>query len=142
MTQTLIRPSLDRRAYRLKCRFRIEPYPRVERLEREKVRIAEMFVSDMNKQGWAYVPEHGFTMKGPFPFVAPTTLHTPRSLPARDMLPGVMNGVRFRDSGGSVARLVPALNMTEWWEFELQGIFSRPQVMVEYPDLHEEELKA
>ena len=141
MVQLITKPSLDKKAYRLKCRFRIEPYPKVKRLEREKVRVAEMFVSDMNKQGWAYVPEYGFTMKGPFSFVAPTTLYAPRALSAREMMPGVKNGLRFRDNGGSVAGLVPALNMTEWWEYELRGVFSRPQVMVEYPDLNEEEIE-
>ena len=142
MVELLTRPSLDRKAYRLKCRFKISPYPKVERLNREKVRVAEMFVSDMGKQGWAYVSKHGFTMKGPFSFVAPTTLHTPRALSAKDMLSGVMNGRRFRDDGGSVASLMPALNMTEWWEYELAGVFSRPQLMTEYPDLHEEEMGA
>ena len=137
--QIIAKPSRDRKAYRLKARFKVEPYPKAERLKREKVRVAEMFVADMNKQGWTYVPKYGFAMKGPFSFVAPTTLHTPRALSARDMLPGVMNGQRFRNNGGSVASLVPALSKTEWWEFELSGVFSRPQIMTEYPDPHEEE---
>ncbi len=138
--QIIAKPSLDRKAYRLKCRFKVEPYPKRERLKREKVRVAEMFVADMDKQGWKYIPQHGFTMKGPFSFVAPTTLHTPRALSAREMLPMVMNGGRFRDNGGSVAKPVLALSMTEYWEFELTGVFSRPQIMTEYPDLNEEEM--
>ncbi len=136
--QLITKPSLDRKAYRLKCRFKIEPSPRLGRLEREKVRIAERFVNDMGKQGWTYIPQHGFTMKGPYPYVAPTTLHIPHALTAREMLPGVTNGLRFRDSGGSMASLVPSLNSTEWWEYELAGVFSRPQIMVEQPKLHEE----
>jgi len=137
-SQLITKANLDRKAYRLKCRFKIEPSPKMGRLERERIRVAEMFVSDMNKQGWTYVPQHGFTMKGPYPFVAPTTLHIPRTLTAREMLPGVANGLRFRDGGGSMASLVPPLNSAEWWEYELAGVFSRPQITVEQPKLHEE----
>ncbi len=137
--QTLVRPSLDRKAYRLKCRFKIEPLPRIGRLKYEKVRIAEMFVRDMEKQGWSYVSKYGFTMKGPFAFVVPTTLHIPHSPSAREMLPGVMNGLRFRDKGGSMASLVPPLNGVEGWEYELSGVFSRPAILTEVPDLDEEE---
>lgn len=140
MVQTVIRPSLDRKPYRLKARFKIEPSPRLGRLEREKVRVAEMFVNDMSKQGWAYVPHYGFTMKGPFAYVAPITLHTPRPLSARDMMFGVRDGRRFRDDGGSMASVMPSLIGTEWWEYELSGVFSRPQIMTEMPDLNEEEM--
>ena len=35
--QLLLRPSRDKRAYRLKARFKIEAYPRHERMEREHV---------------------------------------------------------------------------------------------------------
>src|SRR3990167_7299204 len=134
----LLRPALDKKAYRLKARFKIEPYPRTERLEREKVRIAEVFVQEKKKQGWDYVPRYGFTMKGPFPYVAPMTIHRPPVLSARAMATNVAQGARYLDMGGSMASEMPVLNATEWWEFELRGVFARTQIMTEVPDLHEE----
>lgn len=134
----ILKPARDKKAYRLKCRFKIEPYPRLERLHREKVRVAEMFVADMHKQGWEYVERYGFTMKGPFPMVEPVTIHPIRIPTARDMLPRVANGARFLDQGESSVRDVPSLDFSEYWEFSLSGVFARTEILTEYPDPHEE----
>ena len=138
--QLQLKPSRDRKAYRLHCRFKIEPYPREERLDREKVRLAEIFVADMHKRGWEYVERFGFKMTGPFPMVQPVSIHVPSLLSAKQMLSGVANGQRFRDEGHDYASLVPSLDMTEYWDFDLEGVFHRPQLMVEYADPHEEKL--
>lgn len=134
----LLKLPRDKRAYRLKCRFKIEPYPRADRLDREKVRVAERFVDDMHKQGWEHVSQYGFTMKGPFPYVAPVTIHTPRVPSAREMLRGVAQGARYLDKGGTVAGAMPVLDATEWWEFELQATFTRTEILTEVADRHEE----
>ena len=139
LPQLAIKPSLDKRGYRLKCRFKIEPYPREERLNREKVRMAERFVEDMHKQGWEYVERFGFSMKGPFAYVLTTPIHMPYMPAAREMLPYVAQGGRFLDRGGTIAGVMPALDATEWWEYELKGVFFRTEILVERPDLHEEE---
>lgn len=136
--QTIIKPTRDKKPYRLRCRFKIEPHPSMERVDREKVRVAEMFVADMHKQGWEYDTRSGFKMEGPFPFVPPITIHMPRVLTAKDMLSGVANGNRFLEDSGTPASMMPTLGASEWWEYELAGVFIRTEIMVEYADLHEE----
>ena len=137
--QTIIRPSRDNKPYRLRCRFKIEPYPRMERLDREKVNVAERFVKDMHQQGWENDGRFGFKMTGPFPTVSPVTVRMPRIPTAKEMLPYVLNGARFLDKGEDTAQLVVPLMESESWEYELSGVFIRQQMMSEVPDLHEEE---
>ena len=139
MTTLLLRPSRDKRAYRLRCRFKTDPRPGVGRLEREKGRIAERFVEDMKKQGWDYLPQHGFTMKGPFPYIQPVTIHVAKTPSAREMIRAVAQGARYVDQGGTQASAMPTLAVTEWWEYELAGVFSHETILTEYPDPHEEE---
>ena len=100
--------------------------------------MAELFVRDMAKQGWVYDNRWGFRMTGPYPTIEPVTIHVPRRLSAREMLPYVAQGVRFLDQGGTVAGLMPRLGTSESWEYELAGVFVRDTVLVELPDLHEE----
>jgi len=137
MPQFIIKPSLDHKGYRLKCRFKIEPHSPPDRIDHEKVRVAERFVEDMHKQGWEYA-NSGFTMSGPFPHISPMTIHAPRTLTAREMAPRVARGERFRDDGGSIAPMMPKLGLSEYWEYEIAGVFSRPAILTEYPDPHEE----
>ena len=138
MVQLLVRPSLDRKAYRLRCRFQTDPYPSQARLEREKVRIAEMFVADMHKQGWEHIERFGFRMTGPYPRIIPVALR-PRQMPtARQMLSGVQQGRRFRDEGVEGVQIMPQLEMSEYWEYEIAGVFVRPAILTEIPSLHEE----
>ena len=141
MTTLIVRPTLDRKAYRLRCRFKIEPYPPPFRLDREKVKVAEQFVRDMHKQGWEYVERYGFKMTGPYPMVVPVTIRPRRMPTAREMLPRVARGERFLDNGDTGVSLVPSLGVSEWWEYSIIGVFSREQIMVERPDAHEEELR-
>ena len=137
--QIIAKPSLEKRAYRLRCRFRIEAYPQPSRLELAKVRMAERFVNDMHDQGWEYMERSGFKMAGPFPMVEPVVIHRPRTLSAREMLAGVLAGKPFRNEGADYAKPVLGLDVQEYWEFELAGIFAHTQLLTEYPDTHEEE---
>lgn len=140
MTTLLLRPTLDRRAYRLRCRFKIEPRPSQDRLDREKVRVAERFVADMHKQGWENIGSHGFKMQGPFPMIVPTAISIRRTPTAREMLPRVARGERFLDDGATPGvSIMPALAEAEWWEYEIAGVFAREQIMTERADPHEEE---
>ena len=135
----LIKPSLDKKPYRLRARFKIEPHPWPERLDREKVRVAERFVRDMAAQGWTYDTRFGFRMTGPYPSIKPVTIHQPRTPSAREMMPHVAQGARFLEQGGTIAGLMPILGESEYWEYELAGVFVRDTLLVEQPDLHEEE---
>lgn len=139
MTTLILNPAREAKPYRLRCRFKTDPHPGRDRLEREKVRVAEMFVRDMHKQGWENDTRYGFTMKGPFPMVTPITLHPRRMLTAREMAPMVARGARFLDNADSGVRELPSLALSEYWEYEIAGVFVRPQIMTEYPDPHEEE---
>lgn len=139
MTTLISRVTRDNKPYRLKARFKIEPSPGRDRLDREKVRVAEMFVRDMHKQGWENDGRYGFRMKGPFPMVTVTTLHPRRMPTAREMAPMVARGARFLDNAESGVMELPPLALSEYWEYEIAGVFVRPQIMTEYPDPHEEE---
>ena len=141
MTTLIVRPTLDRKAYRLRCRFKIEPYPPPFRLDREKVKVAEQFVRDMHKQGWEHVESHGFKMTGPFPMVVPVTIRHRRTLTAREMLPRVARGERFLDDGDTGVSFVSSLGVSEYWEYEIAAVFSREQILTERADAHEEELE-
>lgn len=138
MPELLLRKDLGKRAYRLKCRFKIEPCPGQSRLDREKVTVAERFVADMHKQGWENQPGYGFRMRGPFPMVVPTVVRVPSRLSSREMFPHVMQGARFPDTGHDSVSLVPTLEFSEWWEYEISGVFVRETILMERPDPHEE----
>lgn len=133
-------PLRDRKPYRLRARFRIEPFPSPDRLDREKVKVAETFVADMGKQGWDNAESFGFSLRGPFAMIVPTQIRVRRTPTAREMLPMVALGARFLEDTTSPVTLVPALAESEWWEYELAGVFVREQIMVERADAHEEEL--
>ena len=139
MVAILTPRTLEKRPYRLRCRFKIEPRPRLERLATVKVRVAEQFVSDMRKQGWVHDNRHPFVMKGPFTPIIPITLHPRRMPTAREMLAGVMRGERYRDNAPSEASLVVPLMQADYWEFEIAAVFIRTQILTERPDAHEEQ---
>ena len=136
--QLMIKPSRDRKPLKLHCRFKIEAYPLPSRLDRARVRTAEEFVRDMHKQGWEHVERFGFTMTGPFPRVETVTIHPVSQLSAREMLPAVMQGNPLRDRGQDYASAVLPLGMNEYWEYDIVAVFQRPQMVIEYADLHEE----
>ena len=137
--ELLLPREREKKPYRLRCRFKVHPHPTPDYLHSEKVRVAERFVADMHTQGWEYVPKFGFTMKGPFAVVEPVTIHVLRLPPAREMLARVRQGERFLASGQETqAAGVTPLQASEAWEYELAGVFIRPQIMTERPDAHEE----
>ena len=94
----------------------------------------------MHKQGWVHDGRYEFVMKGPFPMVETMTIHHRRMPTAREMVASVAQGARFLDNGNSVARAMPTLALSEYWEYEIAGVFVREQIMTEVPDPHEEEL--
>lgn len=103
------------------------------------MRTAEWFVADMKKQHWENLPDYGFKIKGPFPYVEPVTIHIPKRPSAREMLSAVMQGAPFHDEGSDYATALPSINATEYWEFEIKGVFVHEEILTEYPDPHEEE---
>ena len=138
MTQIFIKPSRDKKPYRLRCRFKVDPGTVPQ--ESEKVRVAERFVVDMKNQGWVYDDRFGFEMTGPYPVITPITIHAPRQPTAKQMLNEVSQGNRFLAPEGTVATLMPTLAESESWEYELKGVFIREEILTEYPDPHEVEI--
>lgn len=138
MVTLIVRPGLEKQGYRLKCRWKTDPHPTVRRFDREKVRIAEQFVLDMHKQGWEHDNRFPFKVKGPFPMVEPVTIHPRRTPTAKEMLPYVANGARFLDTGDGAAKPALTLGLSEYWEYEIAGVFVRTQILTEQPDPGEE----
>lgn len=145
--ELLLRPEVEKKPYRLKCRFSIDAYPRPEWVEKYKLQVAEQFVNDMERQGWEYDPnvlpvsERGFRLRGPFTTTPLTGLpsHVDRvRMSAAAMLPGVRAGNPYRDSGHDYAATVDPIDSTERWEYEISAVFIRPQIFTEIPDPHEE----
>jgi hypothetical protein len=136
--QTLIKPSLDNKGYWLKCRFSIEREPNPRYLYHATMAALEAFIRDMHQQGWEHDGRVRPQMKGPFPYVAPVQIKMPRALRAKDMAALVAKGERFLDSGEDTASIMPELDCTEFWDFELRAVFVRPTILVEIPDPHEE----
>lgn len=145
LPELLIRPDLGKRAYRLKCRFAMPAYPLPTWVESEKYKMAERFVSDMAKQGWEYDPnrlapsERGFRLRGPYATTPVSDIKAiGRSIVARRDLPRVLAGDPLRDTGEDFASIVPLLDETDKWEYEISAVFIRNTILVETPDSHEE----
>ena len=138
MTQIFIRPGREKKPYRLKCRFKVDPGTIPQ--DTEKVRIAERFVEDMRKQNWIHQDGSEWSMTGPYPEISPVTIHAPRQLTAKQMLNEVSQGNRFLAPEGTVASLMPTLAESASWEYELKGVFIRDEILTEYPDPHEVEV--
>ena len=137
--EVLVRPDRSKRAYRLRCRFRVEAFPNPGFLERAKFRAAETFVEDMHKQGWEYLNSHGFKMTGPFPAIEVVNLPK-RSLqprwhqPSQEVLQRIMAGQRVRATGNGFASDMPGLGACEKWEYELAGVFVHNTILTETPE--------
>jgi len=135
----LIRPDLGRKAYRLRCRFEIEAYPRPEWLEKAKFAAAEWFVKDMEKEGYEYLDKHGFQMKGPFavPYkmhqLPPAHVFEREQVKAKELTAIIKAGGELpRVSPFDYASTVPTLAEAEKWEFELAGVFVRKTIVFEF----------
>ena len=141
------RPDLGKRPYMLHCRFQIEAYPTPGMLDRAKYAAAEQFIADMKVKGWDYIGEssrlpaevRGFKMTFKGAHIETMTLHRPKRAPSsREMLPHVMQGAKFRADERPTVMTVPEINATEFWDYDLRGVFLHDTILAEVPDLHEE----
>ena len=134
----LLKPDLDKKAYRMKCRFVIEPYPAPDSLKEGALKAHDWFVTDMAKEGWTYVSGERPRLRGPFPQVVPMTIHRPHIPSSSEMFLAVMQGARFRAGAETIAKTVLPLSQSEYWEYELALVFYRNPLVADVPDLHEE----
>ena len=148
MITLLVRPDMGRKAYRLRCRFKVSAFPSQDLLEKSKYKVAELFVESLAKQGWEYLDKHGFKMTGPF---APLVIvNLPKKhqqaqwhMKSSEMLEKHMNhggslSASPRSSPTSYVSDVPPLAECEEWEFELAGVFVHKTLLAETPDPWEE----
>ena len=143
IAEVLLRKDLGTKPYRLTCRFRVPAAPPrwhylwtkwKQDLERAKFLAAERFVTDMKAHGFLYMEQFPVKMRGPFVAIDPMNLRKPPPrLTARQMVPGVLAGNRFRDQDSTQAVPMPLLDQTEEWEFELAMVFMHQTILVEYP---------
>ena len=138
MIELILPRTRPNRPFRLRCRFKTDPNPADGWLKRQAVRVAEQFVSDMHKQGWTHDTRYNFRLRGPFTPVEPTTIHPHRIPSAREMLPGLMLGEQFRDEFPSGVSLALPLGEVGYWEYEISAVFTRPEIILEYANPHEE----
>ena len=132
--------DLGKRPYRMKCRFTIEARPARERLKRGALQAHDLFVRDMAKQGWEYLPSERPRLKGPFTPVVPMTVRIRRPPTSREMLRAVAQGATFRAGPEDLAQTVTPLSQNESWEYELSLVFVRATIRFEVPDRHEEKV--
>ncbi len=137
MTELIMPRDLGKKAYRLKCRFKIGAYHSERMLEIGKFQAAEMFVRDMAKQGYEYLDKHGFRLNGPF--AAVETVNLPKrhqqerwNTPSKGLFSAVQAG-RFERmaSDGGYVKSVPLISETDGWEYELSGVFVHEAIVVE-----------
>ena len=142
--EALIRPTRDRKPYRLKMRFVTPAFPKAEWVEEMKVKMAERWLVDMETEGWVLVGRYGFKMTGPYPATEPITLPKPGDdpfhTPSKDLLPAIQAGYnpRTKRAAQEYAMNVPTLQETGNWEFQLTAVFHREEILTEIADPHEE----
>ncbi len=137
--ELLLRRERDRKPYRLKARIVTGPYPSPGELQLAIRRGLEMFVADLEKQGWTWLPNVQHKLTGPYVPVRTQIIHRPLTLSAAQMMPYVMRGIPLPTENGTSALMMPILEEQESWEYELSLTFIRPQIMTEIPDAHEVE---
>lgn len=143
MPEVLIRKDHGKRAYRLRCRFKVGAYPLPSWLEKAKYAAADQFVKDMRTQGYEYMDKFGFKLLGPFVPLVVTNLPSRHmqanwQVPSREMLPMLKAGRRFLAPPDPYAMTNPSLEESEGWEYELAGVFVHKAILMETPDSHEE----
>ena len=137
--------DLGKKPYRLHCLVRVHERPSRDALTRAANQAAEVFIRDMAVQGWQHQPQYGFKLafKGasvPYRDIDIGNKRPKRPPSAKEMLPGVAQGARFRSEDTPLAMAYPTLEESEYWDYDLSGVFLHTTILVEYPDAHEVKL--
>ncbi len=134
-------PDLGKRPYWLHCRFEIGAQPTRRQLEQATHKWADRFIEDMAKKGYQYVEKFGIevTFKGAHIAVMNLPRH-PRVLSAKEMLPQVMQGARFRATDEPRVMVVPHFTETELWDYDIKACFLHDTILMDKPDRHEERI--
>ena len=137
--EVVVRPDLGKRPYRLHCHVTVEGGVRGSELHLAVGHCLDDFVRAMHQQGFEHVSSEPWRSHGmPKPHIKPMTLRRPARLSSRDMMPAVMQGARFRAGPETIALVVPRLEESELWDYDVSGVFLHDTILTDVPDLHEE----
>lgn len=140
LPQIILRPGLEKKAYRLRCRFSIPAFPTERWLEKAVLTTGKVFIADLAKRGWIYLDKYGIKLSGPFPALTtvrlpPKAQQAPWQFSARRQGPG-----RHRILGQEPASFgvgaVPSLDAIGDWDYELSAVFVHKALQAEVPDDH------
>ena len=134
MPQIILRPGLEKKAYRLRCRFSIPAFPTERWLEKAVLATGKVFIADLAKRGWVYLDKHGIKLSGPFP--ALTTVRLPPKSQQEPWQYSARQGPgKHRVSGAAFGvSTVPGLDAIGDWEYELAAVFVHKELWAEVPD--------
>lgn len=119
MPAIILRPNRERKVYRLKCSFDLDPHPSERRLRLMTLEVGYRFLRDMEKQGWQYMGR-GLEMSGPRPM---SEMKYARSRSVQDV--GKPSEFVF-----DLPQL-DALEESPIWRYYLTGLFLRKEIPIE-----------
>lgn len=138
-----VHKALPNKAYWLHARIVVPAYPKQVWLDEAADKQGALFIADMTRQGWTYIDKGIWISNDPVARVvaagAPSIEERERFV-AKDAISRVMAGDRMRlqhDTSRYVS-IVPAVEETEEWEYDIKAAFWRETVLTEVPDAHEE----
>lgn len=135
----LLRPDLGKKAYKMRSRFRIEAEHTREQLNRARNVALNDFIVAMGKRDWQYVSKYLPRITGPYSYIQPSEQAKPQRISAKQMLPGVLQGNKYRESPDTLGVFSPdPVDATEWVEYEISAFFVHPTLVLEIPYSHEE----
>ena len=96
------RPDMGKRAYRLRFSIITHPYPTLEEVRHGMNQSLDELERQMKQQGFRLTSESTIRFVEKRPYMERVTIRVPRQLSSKEMLPGVMQGNRYRDEGDLV----------------------------------------
>jgi len=132
------RPDAGRRAYRLRFAVIGDPQLTVEGLRRGLSGAIDEVERQMRQQGFVFAGENTIQYESKRPYVEPMTIRPLRRPTAREMLPQVAQGARFRAPEETLAVPMPTFEASDAWEYIFSAIFVHDTIRIDIPKPHEE----
>lgn len=131
-------PDQGKRAYRLRFAVITDPFPSREEVKRGLRRSFDALAQGMALHGFRFAGEETVRFEEKRPHMETVEVHVHRPPTSRQMLPGVMQGNRFRATDEPAVMAVPLLESADAWEFIFSGVFVRDAIIADIPAPHEE----
>lgn len=130
-------PDFGKKAYRLKFSVITGPSPSREAVKYGLRQSFGELERQLKQRGFVFVGERTVRYEETVPHVECVDIRVPRRLSSKQMLPGVMQGAKYRAEDEPVAMTVPLLEETDAWEHIFSGLFVHDTLMADLPDPHE-----